>query len=245
MPTTQAARIRCQDLAVGYNGTPVLEGLRFEVQPGDTVAIVGRSGCGKTTVLKTLAGILEPLGGEATVLGSRLPALPPAGELGYIPQSLGLVDHETALRNVLHGTLSGMGALRSLLGVFPSDTKREARKALQEVGLEGLEDKRVKQLSGGQKRRVAIARAIVQRPSVLLADEILSELDVETAQSVIDSLRVLQRDGDMTVLIVEHDLDVAWEISDTLIRLDSGGIKERIEAPPASAQTRTGVPATS
>lgn len=244
MPTP-AASIRCHDLAVGYNGSPVLKGLRFKVHPGETVALVGKSGCGKTTLLKTLAGILEPLTGEATVLGSRLPTAPPAGKLGYIPQSLGLVKHETALRNVLHGTLSEMGTFRSCLGLFPARTEAKARDALAQVGLEDLDQKRVKELSGGQQRRVAIARAIVQRPDVLLADEILSELDVETAQSVIESLHVLQRDQDMTVLIVEHDLDVAWEISDKLIRLESGGIQERIESTPSSVQTRSRLHATS
>ncbi len=229
MTVTPSPPIRCDGLSVGYTGAPVLENLSFTVEGGTTLAIVGRSGCGKTTLLKTLAGILEPLGGEATVLGTRLPRSPPAGTLGYIPQSLGLVMHGTVLRNVLHGTLSDLGRMRSLLGRFPERARKDALTAIEAVGLAGEEQRRVSELSGGQRRRVAIARAFVQEPRVLLADEILSELDGETAQAIVDCLRTLQAETEMTVVIVEHDLDVAGELSDQLLRLEAGGVGERTE----------------
>lgn len=222
--TEQSPLIRCRDLSVGYTGDPVLEELSFTVEEGTTLALVGRSGCGKTTLLKTLAGILDPLEGEATVLGTRLPQSPPRGELGYIPQSLGLVMHGTVLRNVLHGTLADLGRMRTLLGRFPHHAAHDARVAIERVGLAGKERSRVKELSGGQRRRVAIARALVQKPRVLLADEILSELDEETAQSIVDCVRTVQADTGMTVVIVEHNLDVAREISDALLRLEAGDI---------------------
>ena len=221
--------IRCHGLSVGYTEEPVLEDLSFAVEEGTTLALVGRSGCGKTTLLKTLAGILDPLDGEATVLGTRPPQSPPAGELGYIPQSLGLVMHEPVLTNVLHGRLSDLGRLRSLFGRFPNDAEAEARDAIERVGLGGKEQSRVKELSGGQRRRVAIARAFVQEPRVLLADEMLSELDSETAQSIVHCLSTLQQDTGMTAVIVEHNLDVATDISDTVLSLGAGGIEDRIE----------------
>jgi len=232
--------IRCTGLAVGYDQDPVLEDLSFTVDSGETVALVGRSGCGKTTLLKTLAGILEPLEGEATVLETSLPASPPAGELGYIPQSLGLVMHETVLTNVLHGRLADLGRVRSLLGSFPAEAKAEARAAIERVGLEGDEQSRVKELSGGQRRRVAIARAFVQKPRVLLADEMLSELDTETAQSIVDCLTALQTETGMTAVIVEHNLDIATEISDTVLRVKDGAIDARIE-PADERLSRPGV----
>lgn len=224
--------VRCRDLSVGY-GDPVLERLSFTVKDGSTLAVVGRSGCGKTTLLKTLAGILTPLDGEAVVLDARLPDSPPDGELGYIPQGLGLVMHATVLRNVLLGTLADLGRTRSLLGWFPGDAERAARAAIETVGLAGTEHRRVTELSGGQRRRVAIARAFVQRPRVLLADEMLSELDIETAQSVVNCLHELQAETGMTVVVVEHNPDVAREISDRVLRLESGGSREGTE--PANA----------
>lgn len=221
--------IRCHGLSVGYNGEPILEDLSFTVEGGSTLGIVGRSGCGKTTLLKTLAGVLEPLKGEATVMGTSLPRSPPSGELGYIPQGLGLVMHGTVLRNVLHGALSDLGRLRSLLGRFPQHAEREARAAIEMVGLAGTEQRRITELSGGQRRRVAIARAFVQEPRVLLADEILSQLDEETAASIVDCVHTLQEETGMTVVIVEHNIGVAHEISNQLLRLEAGGIEKRIE----------------
>ena len=221
--------IRCRDLCVGYDGEAVLEDLSFTVHHRETVALVGRSGCGKTTILKTLGGILAPLAGDAAVLGSKPPDPPPAGTLGYIPQGLGLVPHESALRNVLHGCLSDLGRLRSLLGRFPEEAENEALEALDRVGLSGKEHNRVKELSGGQQRRVAIARAFVQEPDLLLADEILSELDRETAQSIIHHLEILQAETGMAVVIVEHNVEIAHEISDTVLTLGERGIETRTE----------------
>lgn len=228
--TRPSPPICCRGLSVGYDKEPVLEDLSFTVGKGSTVALVGRSGCGKTTLLKTLAGILDPLAGEAVVLNTSLPQSPPPGELGYIPQSLGLVTHETVLTNVLHGRLSDIGKTRSLLGRFPKDTKTEAREAIERVGLREYQQNRVKELSGGQRRRVAIARSFVQKPRVLLADEMLSELDTETAKSIVECLATLQAETDMTVVIVEHNLDMAKDISDTVLRLGDEGIKDRIES---------------
>ncbi|SDK36616.1 phosphonate ABC transporter ATP-binding protein [Natronorubrum texcoconense] len=221
--------IRCRDLSVGYDGVPVLENLSVTVEEATTVAIVGRSGCGKSTLLKTLAGILEPLGGEATVLGTTFPQTPPRGTLGYIPQSLGLVMRGTVLQNVLHGTLSDLGTVRSFLGRFPRDAEQEARAAIEDVGLAGTEQSRVTELSGGQRRRVAIARAFVQRPRVLLADEMLSELDEETARSIVNCLCELQEGTGMAVVVVEHNRDIARAMSDQVLHLENGGIQERIE----------------
>lgn len=203
------------------------------VPAGSTLALVGRSGCGKTTVLKTLAGIIPPLGGAASVLGRTLPAEPPAGAMGYIPQGLGLVPHETVLRNVLCGRLAELGTLRSLLGRFSEGDRRAAIRAIDRVGLEGKGNVRVTELSGGQRRRVAIARAFVQRPRVLLADEMLSELDHETAASIVRCLTVLQSETAMTVVVVEHDLDVAHEIADEVLGLvDTGDVREKGAAIP-------------
>lgn len=217
--------IRCRDLSVGYGGDPVLEDLTFSVADGTTVALVGRSGCGKTTLLRTLAGILPPLDGTVTVLGTHLPESPPAGELGYVPQGLGLVTHETVIRNVLHGRLSDLGRLRSLIGRFPDDATADARAAIERVGLGGTEHSRVHELSGGQRRRVAIARAFVREPRLLLADEMLSELDPETTRSIVNCLHALQAEVGTTIVMVEHNHDVARDIADTILSVGDGRIE--------------------
>lgn len=213
--------IRCRDLAVGYRDPPVLDGLSFAVDEGETMVIVGRSGSGKTTILKTLAGIREPLGGKATVLGRRLPRSPPAGELGYIPQNLGLIEHETVLANVLHGTLPELGWVNTLVGRFPPEAVQDARDAIARVGLAEKTQRRVSELSGGQRRRVAIARAFVQGPRLLLADEMLSELDEDTARSIVECLTSLQRHTGMTAVVVEHRRDVAADIADSMLTVES------------------------
>ncbi len=236
MSTPAHPPIACLDLSIGYHAqAPLLTGLTFELSPGETVAIVGESGCGKTTLLKTLAGLHPPLAGQASVLGHTGTSRPP-GSLGYIPQDLGLVENATVLRNVLLGTLPRVSTLASLVGRFPQEANEDARWALETVGLAGYEQATTRKLSGGERRRVAIARTLAQRPRALLADEILSELDVTTASTVIDSLAHVQAETGLAVLMVEHNLDVAWEVADEVLCLQDGRIAQRI---PTATGTRS------
>lgn len=216
--------VACDALAVGYGDDPVVRDISFTVDDGSTTAILGRSGSGKTTLVRTLAGIIEPIGGQAVVLGSSLPDRPPPGQVGYIPQDLGLVPHRTAVNNVLHGALARLGPVQSLLGRFPENVRVDATDALDMVGLDGMADHRVRTLSGGQRRRVAIARALIQRPLLLLADEMLSELDEETATAIIDLITDLQERTGMTLVFVEHDRAVAERLANQLLRVDEGTI---------------------
>lgn len=225
MGEPRASPIVCRDLTIGYRQDhALLEDVNLTVEAGRTVALVGESGCGKTTLLRTLAGLVPALGGTGHVLGVELPGPLPRGRLGYVPQSLGLVRNATVLRNVLLGTAGHIGPMRTLAGNFPRHQVARARDALRQVGLERYANERPARLSGGERRRVAIARALAQRPAALLADEILSELDVSTAATVIAALRVLQRETNMAVLLVEHDLDVAWEVADEVLVLQGGRI---------------------
>lgn len=227
-PNTGPA-VTCQNLSVGHGGTAVLENLTFTLERATTLALAGRSGCGKTTLVKTLAGIIEPIEGEATVLGEPLPRSPRDGRVGYIPQNLGLVKHATVRRNVLHGTLADLGWTRSLVGRFSDEAEHAAQTALATVGLAGMGNRQVTTLSGGERRRVAIARAFVQRPQLLLADEMLSELDGETAHAIVRCLRSMQAETGMAVVLVEHDLEIVDSIADQLLQLDAGPADRRLD----------------
>lgn len=222
------AAVDLRSVTYGYPGRPgLIRHADLRVEPGRTVAVIGPSGGGKTTLLKGILGLLAPSEGEVEVLGRRWPRRPPRGAVGYIPQRLGLLRHATAVQNAALGGLHAMPAWRTLLGVHPPDLLRRARDALGSVGIADHADERVRNLSGGQQRRVAVARALVQRPRLLLADEFLGELDPETSHLVAQTVRELQRRTGMSVVIVEHDLDQAFDLADDVYLLRDGAVRHR------------------
>lgn len=210
-----------------YGAEPVLRGVSLRVAPGERRAIVGPSGSGKSTLLKLLKGLVSPQRGEVRTLGvavagGRRARARLGARVGYIPQNLGLVSSATVLENALMGALHRTGALRSWLGLFRTEEYRAAREALAAVGIEHLAERRAHELSGGERRRLAVARALVQRPELLLADEFLSELDDASAGQVLRALEVAQQTLGMTVVIVEHDLRVACSFCDRVTVLCDG-----------------------
>lgn len=205
--------INLEDVWVSYGGrsTPVLRGVDLQVGSGDALSIVGPSGSGKTTLLRVVLGFLRPNRGRVEVLGQEPGSKEAAAlrtKIGYIPQQLGLVQNLTALENALLGSLSRLGAWRSLLAAFHEGEVERARSCLECVGLGDKADKKVYQLSGGERQRVAIARALVQQPSILLADEFLSDLDHHRAQDILEIMRAINRGG-QTMVMVTHDLGLA------------------------------------
>lgn len=220
----------------GYPGRPsIIRGADLRVERGQTAAVIGPSGCGKTTLLKGILGLLPPSDGYAAVLGRVYPASPARGSLGYIPQRLGLLAHATATQNAALGGVHAMPAWRTLLGVPPPDVLRRARRALASVGMADHADERVRNLSGGQQRRVAVARAVVQRPTLLLADEFLGELDPDTSRLVVATVKELQRETEMGVILVEHDLDQAFDLADDVYLLKDGQLRHHA-APAAGSE---------
>jgi len=206
-------------LTAGYQrGRPVLHDVSFTVPEGAWWAVVGPSGCGKTTLLRTILGVLKPFSGSVTVsaaAGAR-------DALGYVPQQLGLVRNLTVRENVLLGGLARLGTWRSLLGRFTAEEVAAAEAALGEVGLGGRGNDRTTELSGGERRRVAIARAMIQRPKVLIADEFLAELDPITSAAIVSVLQRLRESTGMTILCVEHDLHAAAAAADRVVVMAAG-----------------------
>lgn len=212
--------MRVSNLEVGFRGNALLSIDDFHVDAGEVLAISGPSGIGKTSLLRTIAGLLRPVSGKVQVCGATIPKRPPRGSIGYIPQKLGLVRHSTVWANVMLGSRAGNSR---------STSRESAINAIQSMGLWDKKNEPIKRLSGGQQRRVATARSLAQRPRLILADEFLSELDEETSDRVIDAVLSYVKSNDAAMILVEHDISRAKEISHRLLVIDDGRLNPFIK----------------
>ena len=206
--------IRIVDLSIGFSH-PLVSKINLTIQPGEIVAIVGISGLGKTTLLRTIAGLIPKLSGR--IIGN----IRTRGGIGYIPQRLGLVRHASVYHNVELGARCGV-KIKTSDGNLLNWSRRKSEVIHNTVKLVGLSEKinePIRRLSGGQQRRVATARAVAQNPDLILADEFLSELDKENADSIINLMRDFVKDNQCGMLLVEHHLERAKQISDRIIDL--------------------------
>ena len=200
---------------------PVLDGLSFDIDKGEYVALMGPSGSGKTTLLNLIGGIDKPTAGEVVVDGTNIGALNGsklakwrARNIGYIFQLYNLMPVLTAHQNV---------ELPLLLvrGMKAKERKERARHALSIVGLEDRLDHYPRQLSGGQEQRVAIARAVVTDPTLILADEPTGDLDKKSAGEILELLEKLNKTFSKTIVMVTHDPGAA-ERANRMVHLDKG-----------------------
>ncbi len=195
-----------------YGSFPAIDGISFEVPAGQFVAVVGPTGCGKSSVLNLVAGLLTPTDGVVAT-GGR----PVAGvnhDCAYMFQADALLPWKTALDNVMLGPL--------LRGARKSEAAALARGWLARVGLRGFEDRYPHQLSGGQRKRVAMAQALINRLPILLMDEPFSALDAQTRALMEQELLGLWQELGATVLFVTHDLEEAIALSDRVILFTAG-----------------------
>ena len=211
-----------KDVAIGYDSSdPLVKVPDLHVFPGEIIAIAGPSGIGKSTLLRTIAGLVSPISGTLEVCGKTLPESPPRGHLGYVPQKLGLVRHASVRHNVDQGARAGT-RLRK-------ERNERSTGAIEQMGLTDKSREPIRRLSGGQQRRVATARTLAQRPRLILADEFLSELDEETLSSVLEAVTNYVRENDASLIVVEHDITRAKMMADKLLVIDDGRVNPFIK----------------
>ncbi|MEC7687321.1 MAG: ATP-binding cassette domain-containing protein [Candidatus Thermoplasmatota archaeon] len=198
--------ISAENLEIGYS--EILAKIsEFNVEEGEIVSIIGKSGIGKTTFLKTIANLINPIEGNLAIFGSERKK--ERGLIGYIPQKLGLVNHGSVFANVLQGAVCQEPVWRSITGFHEQGTLEKVQESIEIMGLNEKIDEPISKLSGGQQRRVAIARTIAQNPKIILADEFLSELDAETAENVWKNMLNYVKEKNITLVIVEHNINWA------------------------------------
>jgi len=220
--------IQMSDVWTSYDSKNfALEGINLSIDRGTNYAIVGQSGSGKSTLLKLMNGLMISSKGTIKIDYVR----PDMNDkkfknmmhtIGYIPQSLGLIKNVTVLENILIGALPRLNKIQSLFKRFPEHEIQEAKRILKQVGLSGKENRKVYMLSGGEKRRVAIARALMQKPTILLADEIVSELDHVTAHEIMDLIADAQKKMNLTAIMVHHDMQLALEYANRVAVIKEG-----------------------
>lgn len=227
--------VRYQKVSKSFGDLKVLKEIDLDIAPGEKVAIIGPSGSGKTTLVRILMTLERPTSGIIEIDGELLwhkqenGKLVPAdekhlhrvrGKIGMVFQQFNLFPHMNVLRNVTEAPIH-------VLGLSREEARERAEAMLAKVGLADKIDSYPSQLSGGQQQRVAIARALVMRPKVMLFDEVTSALDPELVGEVLTVIKEIAAEGDMTMLLVTHEMDFARDIADRIIFIDNGKIVEQ------------------
>ena len=212
------------------DGTRALNDVSFTVEDSEFLVLIGLSGSGKSTLLRCINRLVEPTEGRIIIDGFDITAAP-ATELraarrniGMIFQQFNLVKRSRVVRNVLSGRLGYMDGWRSLVGWFPPEEVQRAARNLERIGITEQAHKRADELSGGQQQRVGIARALMQEPRMILADEPVASLDPATSHSVMRYLEELNKRDGITILCSLHFLSLARAYATRIIALKAGEI---------------------
>ena len=232
MPASLVLEGVCKEFGAGQGRVAAVRGISLQVQEGELFTLLGPSGCGKTTTLRLIAGLETPSAGKIVFGGQDFTSLPPfRRNLGMVFQSYALYPHMSIFENVAYGL-----RVRRLP---KEEIGRRVREALDLVGLSGLDTRRPAQLSGGQQQRIALARALVYGPRLLLLDEPLSNLDAKLRVYMREEIRKIQQRARITTIYVTHDQEEALCISDRLAVMYGGrvvqvGTPTEVYAAPAS-----------
>jgi phosphonate transport system ATP-binding protein len=220
------------NITKSYGAVRAVSSLNLRIAPGERVALIGASGSGKSTLIRLTSGLLTGDSGEVRVFGE---AIQRGGKLtkdarkirrrvGLIFQKFNLVNRLSVTTNVLVGALGRVSPLRGTLGIYSRADRDAALAALTQVGIEHHAHKRAEALSGGQQQRAAIARALVQRAKVIIADEPIASLDPKSAKRVMDILADLNKTQGITLLVSLHQVDYARAYFDRVVAMRGGEI---------------------
>ncbi|WP_312015660.1 ABC transporter ATP-binding protein [Bradyrhizobium liaoningense] len=213
------AAIEVRGLHVAYGGTKVLHGIDLDFAPGTFTALLGSSGCGKTTLLRSLSGFVPVESGSIAVGGKDVAGLPPEKRgMAMVFQSYALWPHMTVLQNIGYGL--------KLRGASKGDIAAKVSSLLAMLGLAGYEDRKVTAMSGGQRQRVALGRALAVDPGILLLDEPLSNLDAKIRMTMRHEIRAIQQRLGVTTIHVTHDREEAMTMADRLVIMNAGRIAQ-------------------
>ncbi|MFC5035831.1 ABC transporter ATP-binding protein [Tianweitania sediminis] len=217
---TKPAFLQLRDVSVGYGKTQVIDAVDLDIAKGEFVALLGSSGCGKTTLLRTIAGFVSPSSGAIRIAERDITTMAADKRgMALVFQSYALWPHMTVAQNIGYGL-----RLRRL-----PRAQIEARVGDMEklLGLSGLGSRKPAQLSGGQRQRVALGRALAINPEILLLDEPLSNLDARIRLTVRDEIRALQLRLGITAIHVTHDREEAMVMADRIVILNAGRIAQQ------------------
>jgi phosphonate transport system ATP-binding protein len=221
--------LRVENLTKTYpNGTQALKNVSFEVKDGQFLAVIGLSGSGKSTLLRCINRLIEPTSGKIYWNDQDITAASSAEmrkirrQIGMIFQQFNLVKRSSVLTNVLSGRLGYVNTFSSSLHLFSAEDHRRALSSLEQVGLTNKAHVRADSLSGGQQQRVGIARALMQNPNLILADEPVASLDPVLAHSILKYLEQLNKERGITVICSLHFLDLVHRYATSAIALKDG-----------------------
>ncbi len=218
--TTMGGALEIDGIEVGYGSTRVLKGVSLSIAPGEFVALLGSSGCGKTTLLRAISGFVPVASGAVRADGRDITAAAPdRRDMAMVFQTYALWPHMTAAQNIGYG-LRVRGWERARISARVDEMLRLVR-------LDGLGGRKPAELSGGQRQRVALARALAVSPRYLLLDEPLSNLDARVREDVRHEIKSIQRDLAITAIHVTHDREEAMILADRIVILDRGEIAQQ------------------
>ncbi|WP_130807285.1 spermidine/putrescine ABC transporter ATP-binding protein [Senegalia massiliensis] len=212
--------IKLENIMKSYGDTTVLKNVDLKIKENEFLTLLGPSGCGKTTTLRIIGGFEQPNEGNIYFNDKKINDVPPyKRQINTVFQKYALFPHMNIFENIAFGL--------KIKKISQDQIKKKVSKMLSLVGLEGYENRKISSLSGGQQQRIAIARALVNEPKVLLLDEPLGALDLKLRQEMQLELKNMQKEVGITFIYVTHDQEEALTMSDTIIVMDKGKIQQK------------------